>query len=263
MQLPSTLLRESCELARLAGEKIMSFYREGFTVAVKEDASPLTSADTAAHEFLAGSLASVLPGVPIVSEESRDRISRKPINSETFWLVDPLDGTKEFVKRTNEFTVNIALLQAGRPVLGVVHAPALDLTYSSLLNVGAWRQTGSENPVPITTRRAIPPLSIVASKDHAGPLVEKMLSRLSGATRQSMGSSLKFCLIAEGKADVYLRDQPTMEWDTAAAHCVVEAAGGRVCTLDGETLRYEKPDLKNPAFITLGDPQLDWTPWIR
>jgi 3'(2'), 5'-bisphosphate nucleotidase len=260
MQLPATLLAESCELARIAGEKIMSFYREGFTVAVKEDASPLTSADTAAHEFLVRSLASVLPGVPIVSEES---ISRSLIESETFWLVDPLDGTKEFVKRTNEFTVNLALVQAGQPVMGIVHAPALNLTYYGLLNVGAWRQITSEDPVSISTRRAMPPLSIVASKDHAGPLVERMLTRLAGATRQSMGSSLKFCLVAEGKADVYLRDLPTMEWDTAAAHCVVKAAGGSILTLNGESLQYGKPDLKNPAFITLGDPQLDWTPWIR
>ena len=184
-------------------------------------------------------------------------------HAKLFWLVDPLDGTKEFLKKTNEFTVNIALMKERLPVLGVVHAPALNLTYYGGREFGAWRQTGDDQPTPITTRRAgSSQLGVVASKDHAGPLVSTMLTRLTNPQLRSMGSSLKFCLVAEGKADLYLRDLPTMEWDTGAAQCIVEAAGGAVFSLDGEPLRYGKPGLKNPAIMTVGDSRLEWRPLI-
>jgi 3'(2'), 5'-bisphosphate nucleotidase len=167
-----------------------------------------------------------------------------------YWLVDPLDGTKEFLKGTNEFTVNIALMDDNYPVLGVVHAPAINLTYCGAVQLGAWRHQGAR----ISTRPAdAANLAIVASKDHAGPLVQELLARHPQASLRSMGSSLKFCLVAEGAADIYLRDVPTMEWDTAAAQCIVEAAGGRVCTLDGVRLRYGKEGMRNPALLTVGD----------
>ena len=150
-------------------------------------------------------------------------------------------------------------MKDGLPVLGVVHAPALNLTYYGGREFGAWRQTGGDPPTPIATRRpGSSQLGVVASKDHAGPLVSAMLSRLTNPQLRSMGSSLKFCLVAEGKADLYLRDLPTMEWDTAAAQCIVEAAGGGIYALNGDSLRYGKPGLKNPAIMTVGDTLFNW-----
>jgi 3'(2'), 5'-bisphosphate nucleotidase len=248
-----------CALAHQAGEKIMRFYHNGASVTLKADASPLTAADEASHAFLVKSLQGLLPDVPVVSEESEGAMDRSIGHSTLFWLVDPLDGTKEFVKRTNEFTVNIALMEGQAAALGVVHAPAVNITYYGGREFGAWYRTGAEPPTRITTRRAdSSQLAVVASKDHAGPLVDAMLACLTNPQLKSMGSSLKFCLVAEGAADLYLRDLPTMEWDTAAAQCVVEAAGGGVYSLDGQSLRYGKPGLKNPAIITVGDTRLDW-----
>ena len=250
---------EGCALAQLAGKRIMPFYKNGATITWKADASPLTSADSASHDFLMESLGSLTPHIPVISEESIDAINGSLHAGRSFWLVDPLDGTKEFLKGTDEFTVNLALIEAGRPVLGVVHAPALGLTYSGLRGSGSRRKAGEEPPSRISTRRAnSSELAVVASKDHAGPLVGVMLGRLTRPRLQSMGSSLKFCLVAEGKADLYLRDLPTMEWDTAAAQCIVEAAGGGIYSLDGQPLRYGKDGLKNPAIMTVGDTQFDW-----
>ena len=259
MQLTASLIDDVCAMAQIAGEKILKFYNEGFTVTTKADNSPLSSADIAAHDFLVSSLSPLAPEIPVISEESNLEMAHQLIGSKRFWLVDPLDGTKEFIKRTNEFTVNIALIEGARPVFGVVHAPALGMTYYAAEDFGAYKIIRGEKPVAIASRRAKPEsLSVIASKDHAGPIVELMLSRMPAATRRSMGSSLKFCLIAEGDADIYLRDQPTMEWDTAAAQCVVQVAGGTVRTLDGLELNYAKSDLKNPSFIVVGDPQFEW-----
>ncbi len=237
----------------------MPFYRGQVAVSVKQDSSPLTAADMAAHHFLVESLPTLLPGVPVISEESSAESHLSATGLDRFWLVDPLDGTKEFLKGTGEFTVNVALIENRRPVLGVVHAPAMNLTYYASDSGGAWQEFADGAPVRLTTRRAnILHLAIVASKDHAGPMVKAMLDRLSQPTLRSMGSSLKFCLVAEGSADLYLRDVPTMEWDTAAAQCVVEAAGGSICTLDGKALRYGKAGLKNPSLMTVGDRDFGW-----
>ena len=234
----------------------MPFYKRETGVTLKADASPLTAADTASHDFLVEALAALAPEISIVSEESAERPDS---SGDLLWLVDPLDGTKEFVKGTDEFTVNVALIRDGKPVLGVVHAPALNLTYYGGDGSGAWYQNGSATPSPISCRTIdCSQVSVVASKDHAGPLVSAMLSRLSNPHLQSMGSSLKFCLVAAGKADLYLRDLPTMEWDTAAAQCIVEVAGGGVFSLNGQPLRYGKPGLKNPAIMTVGDVGFDW-----
>ena len=255
----ATLNSEVCELAREAGKQIMRFYEAGTKVTLKKDASPLTAADRASHDFLMQSLKSLLPEAAVISEESEEATNGSIDTGRSFWLVDPLDGTKEFLKGTNEFTVNVALMEAKLPVLGVVHAPALSLTYYGVRNLGSWRQVDDQPPTPISTRSADSwELGVVASKDHAGPLVSAMLARLIRPQLQCMGSSLKFCLVGEGKADVYLRDLPTMEWDTAAAQCIVEAAGGGVYSLNGQPLRYGKPGLKNPAIMTVGDVQFDW-----
>jgi len=258
----STLLPEIRALAERAGVEAMRFYNDRNTVTLKQDSSPLTDADRASHELIVLALPRLLPEVPVVSEESTDATLAP--TADRFWLVDPLDGTKEFLKGTGEFTVNIALVERGRPILGVVHAPAIGLSYYADLAHGAFRQNRGESPVPIKSQRynsARP--RIVASKDHAGPLVQAMLSRLTDPELKSMGSSLKFCLVASGDADIYLRDVPTMEWDTAAAQCVVEAAGARLLTLEGQPLRYGKPSLKNPSIITIGDPDFDWEPLLN
>jgi 3'(2'), 5'-bisphosphate nucleotidase len=254
------LAEQICDLAKKAGEEILPFYRNGVVVTRKEDASPLTLADSASHDFLTDTLRAILPDTIVISEESAE-VERRPLaKAERFWLVDPLDGTKEFIKGTNEFTVNIALIDKGHPVLGIVHAPALDLTYDGVREGGSWRATGSEPAKGIHTREAkFSHMSVVASKDHAGPMVEQLLSRLPDPQLQSMGSSLKFCLVAEGKADLYLRDLPTMEWDTAAAQCIVEGAGGGVYSLDGKPLAYGKDGLRNPAIITVGGLSYDWS----
>jgi 3'(2'), 5'-bisphosphate nucleotidase len=259
MERLATLNGEVCELAREAGERIMHFYRGGISVTWKRDASPLTSADSASHDLLMESLRSLTPEISVISEESDEVINGIVAAGTSFWLVDPLDGTKEFIKGTNEFTVNVALIETGQPVMGVVYAPALNLIYYGSRNSGSWRKAGTDPITPISVRRAdAARMSVVASKDHAGPLVGAMLARLANPQLQSMGSSLKFCLVAEGKADLYLRDLPTMEWDTAAAQCIVEAAGGGVYTLDGKSLQYGKPTLKNSAIMTVGDTTFDW-----
>jgi 3'(2'), 5'-bisphosphate nucleotidase len=177
---PSTkLAAQLCELTRKAGKQIMRFYDGEVAVTWKTDASPLTAADQASHDFLVKSLQLLIPETTVISEESQEAITGSIEGGRMFWLVDPLDGTKEFLKGTNEFTVNVALIEAGLPVLGVVHAPALNLTYYGGRNFGSWRQADGERPIPISTRRAdSSELSLVASKDHAGPLVRVMLAHL-------------------------------------------------------------------------------------
>jgi 3'(2'), 5'-bisphosphate nucleotidase len=258
-EMDSKIIDSVCGLAIEAGQIIMPFYRRDVAVSAKQDSSPLTAADLAAHHFLVESLPALLAGVAVISEESSPETHSSADTLDRFWLVDPLDGTKEFLKATGEFTVNVALVENGRSVLGVVHAPVINVTYYASSGGGAWRKSVDKPPVRLATRRAdIGGLAVVASKDHAGLMVKAMLDKLKNPTLHSMGSSLKFCLVAEGSADLYLRDVPTMEWDTAAAQCVVESAGGSVCTLDGERLRYGKPGLKNTSLMTSGDPALDW-----
>jgi 3'(2'), 5'-bisphosphate nucleotidase len=263
VEISSTLIEEVCRLSLQAGEKIMHVYGREFAVTLKRDDSPLTEADRVSHEFLVEHLTKLKPSLPVVSEESAEATSSAEPDG-PYWLIDPLDGTKEFLKRTNEFTVNVALIEAGKPRLGVVHAPALSLAYYAAQGHGAWLRREGQAPQIIRTRPAVASsMAVIASKDHAGPMVTAMLARLSKPSLQSMGSSLKFCLVAEGKADIYLRDLPTMEWDTAAAQCVVEVAGGAVCSIDGAPLRYGKPGLKNPSIMTVGDLQLNWRDLVR
>jgi 3'(2'), 5'-bisphosphate nucleotidase len=202
----------------------------------------------------------------VLSEESDPEAIVGRRSWKAFWCVDPLDGTKEFIKATTgEFTVNVALVDGNAPVLGVVHAPVIGVTYFASGGL-AWKQVGDAPPTRIATRVArADALAVVASRDHAGPEVTAFIERAEadgwsvGTT--SMGSSLKFCLVAEGAADVYPRTVPTFEWDTAAAQAIVEAAGGGVSTRDGQRLQYNKADLRNPSVFVWGDPTLDWQRW--
>ncbi|MEX0856289.1 MAG: 3'(2'),5'-bisphosphate nucleotidase CysQ [Gemmatimonadota bacterium] len=246
-----------------AGQEILRHYAGSHTVVAKADGSPLTSADRAAHLLLTQELPKIL-AIPVLSEESEEIEVASRRDWPLHWLVDPLDGTKEFLSRSGEFTVNVALVGGGRPMVGVVHAPALRRSYRASPESGAEAAEGEDSFRSIRTRtfRRDRPV-LVASRDHAGPGVRALAEVLGDAVSfASMGSSLKFCLVAEGRADLYLRDLPTMEWDTGAAQCVVEAAGGAVIALGGSRashpLEYEKESLKNPPFLALGDPDGPW-----
>jgi 3'(2'), 5'-bisphosphate nucleotidase len=253
-------------LAKEAGLAIMALYNEGeLDVRLKEDVSPVTRADLAAHRVILAGLQELTPMVPVLSEESESIPYSERQRWETYWLVDPLDGTKEFIKRNGEFTVNIALIVKGEPLLGVVHAPALGRTYSAVLGKGAFRQESSrERPSRIVVhRKGGRKLKVVVSRSHPGAEAEAFLRALGTYDTVQIGSSLKFCLVAEGSADIYPRFGPTREWDTAAGHCVLSSAGGAMTDLHGQPLRYSKPDLLNPPFIATGILELSSYQWHR
>ena len=248
------MLHEIVKLAHEAGRQIMEIYEaDDSGVQRKADGSPLTAADLASHHAIVTGLQQLTPDLPVLSEESvaMDYDARR--NWQRFWLVDPLDGTKEFIKRNGEFTVNIALIEQGRPVLGVVYAPALGLSYFAEQGGGAFRQSGDAAPVAIKVlfHRAPETLRMVGSRSHSDQRQDNLVAHLGGGEFQSMGSSLKLCLVADGSAHLYPRLGPTMEWDTAAAHAVVLEAGGRVCNRYGDELAYNKTDLHNPPFVVL------------
>jgi 3'(2'), 5'-bisphosphate nucleotidase len=258
----AALLPEVLRLVEDAGHAILEVYAAGAEVAYKADASPITAADRASHEILSKGLARLTPDVPVLSEESateHDPSVRRQWRQ--FWLIDPLDGTKEFISRNGEFTVNVALVRDHRPVLGVVGAPVLGLVYYGAERLGAHvLRKDAPSAQPIRVRRPpADPLVVVGSRSHRGDSLDDVLARLGPHELRPMGSSLKFCLVAEGSADFYPRLGPTSEWDTAAAQAVVEAAGGQVTTLDGEPLRYNARDtLLNPHFLAFGDASRDW-----
>jgi 3'(2'), 5'-bisphosphate nucleotidase len=244
-------------IAERAGQVILAHYAEGAAIEVREkaDASPVTAADEAAEAFILRALETLTPEIPVVAEEAMAAGARPDISGGLFWLVDPLDGTKEFLARNGEFTVNIALIQDGEPVAGVVHAPAMAMTWAG---AGAGSATFSEADRPprgIEVRR--PPedgLVVVASRRHgASQDLDRFLADYHVAEQTEAGSSLKFCLVASGQADLYPRFGRTMEWDTAAGHAVLLAAGGSVTRADdGAPLRYAKPGFENPHFIARG-----------
>ncbi len=252
------------DIAIAAGEEILDVYnREDFEVETKGDGSPLTLADRRAHARIAGRLAELTPDIPLLSEESGSSAFAARREWTRFWLVDPLDGTKEFVRRNGEFTVNIALVVEGEAVLGVVHTPVTGVSHFATLADGAFRRAAGKDAESIHVRKLpADEIVMVASRSHAGEAVQHYRDNLermyAPVTVASMGSSLKICLVAEGRADIYPRLGPTSEWDTAAAHCVLEAAGGSVTRLDGTPLRYNKADILNPWFLASGDPEFDW-----
>jgi 3'(2'), 5'-bisphosphate nucleotidase len=255
----ATLVKRVCEVAREAGRATLAFHGRQVAVERKADDSPLTAADRAAHTLIVEALRRLTPELPVLSEESSEEEKAGRRQWSTFWLVDPLDGTKEFLKGSGEFTVNIALISGAEPVVGVVHVPVSGVTYWGWRDGGAFMAHPGQEPVSLRARAAsMERLVVVASKDHAGPRVEALLRRLPTASTASLGSSLKFCLIAEGRADFYPRFQPTCEWDTAAAQCVLESAGGAVTDLEGKRLAYNKEQLTNPSFLAFGDPNQDW-----
>jgi 3'(2'), 5'-bisphosphate nucleotidase len=256
----SELLAQVVKLTQQAGDAILSVYSEQFEVTHKTDQSPLTVADLRSHEIISKGLLALTPDLPVLSEEAADISFEQRQKWARYWLVDPLDGTKEFVSRNGEFTVNIALIDDHVPVLGVVHVPVTSTTYTGAVGVGAFKQVDGQTPQPLRVRSpADSPLRIVGSRSHRGDTLDQYLPKLAPYELVAVGSSLKFCFVAEGSADFYPRFGPTSEWDTAAAQAVVEAAGGQVVKTNGERLRYNtKADLLNPHFLVYGDRKRDW-----
>jgi len=246
--------------AELAGAAILDVYATNFDVEAKDDDSPLTQADMSAHRRIMERLRTLTPDIPIISEESGLPGFDVRRVWPRYWLVDPLDGTREFVKRNGEFTVNIALIDDHRPVLGVVHVPVMRKTYIGCEGLGAERRSAESvrRPLQVALESASP-VRVVGSRSHRGASLDGFLEKLGDFELVPMGSSLKFCVVAEGGADVYPRLGPTSEWDTAAAQAVVEQAGGTVLKLDGNPLTYNtKPDMLNPCFVVIGPQDHDW-----
>ena len=244
------LLAIAREASSHASKEILKIYEsEDFGVDMKSDYSPLTKADKKGHEVICSYLEKT--GIPILSEEGKHTVYEERKSWERLWIVDPLDGTKEFIKRNGEFTVNIALVDNGKPILGVVDAPVLGVQYFGTIESGGFRSTngvgGKLNEIPAFDEKK-EGLKVVASRSHLNEETQIFLNRLNAPEIVSMGSSLKFMMVAEGKADIYPRFAPTMEWDTAAAHAVISALGGRVETPEGVELIYNKHNLLNPYF---------------
>lgn len=260
---PRHWLTTVCALAATAGDRIMDIYRTAFGVTEKEDRSPLTAADLASHQAIVAGLKQLTPTIPVLSEESAALPFAERRQWSRFWLIDPLDGTKEFIKRNGEFTVNIALIEGQEPVLGVVQVPVTGLCYFAARGEGAYRQRPGQSPERIQVCK-VPagPVRVVGSRSHSGPEVAAFLAKLGEHSLVSIGSALKCCLVAEGSADVYPRLGLTSEWDTGAAQCVVEEAGGQVVAVTGERLRYNKESLLNPYFLVFGDSRRDWLGYL-
>jgi len=261
---PCDYLSEVRVLAQQAGEKILAIYNTDFSVKEKDDQSPLTAADMASHKAIVAGLQSLTPAIPVLSEEAAKIPFEERCHWQSYWLIDPLDGTKEFIKRNGEFTVNIALVQDGVPVLGVVHVPVSGVTYAACQGGGAVKEVPGRGEQPIRVRKLSGgPVAVVGSRSHRGDSLNSFLEKLGEHEIVSMGSSLKICLVAEGAADVYPRLGPTSEWDTAAAHCVVEQAGGSLTDLEMKPLRYNTKDsLLNPFFLVFGDGSRDWSAYL-
>ena len=242
------LVDELAEAAREAGEAILEVVRRGYDVEAKQDSSPVTEADRAAELVILAALARAAPGVPVIAEEEV-AAGRIPAHDDTYFLVDPLDGTKEFVRGGDDYTVNIGLIENGKPKLGVVFAPATGRLHGGCVGTGAWFDEG-QGRNSIRTRERGGEMTAVASKSHLNQATIDYLEAAVGTCSYvSIGSSLKFCILAEGRADIYPRAAPTSEWDTAAGHAVLLAAGGLVDGPDGGALRYGKPAFLNRAFV--------------
>ncbi len=259
----------SCvDIARDAGKKILEVYDKDFEIEHKDDKSPLTDADMASHYTIVEFLSALTPDIPILSEESARLPFEERQQWHTYWLVDPLDGTREFIKRNGEFTVNIALINNHKSILGVIHVPVLDVDYFAYSGGGAFKREQGGESRPISVKKLDEnKITIAGSRSHGSDEMQKYMANISNSYNKvemlSMGSSLKFCLVAEGRADLYPRLGLTSEWDTAAAHCIVEQAGGYVTKTDMSALDYNTKDsLLNPFFFVFGDNNTDWSSFL-
>lgn len=248
------------QIARRAGGAVMEVYSSGdFGESVKKDNSPLTIADLRSNDIIISGLNKIAPRIPVLSEESKQAPYEKRKSWQKFWMVDPLDGTKEFLNRRSEFTVNIALIENGAPAMGVVYAPALKTVYYAAKGEGAFKRVDDGEPVNVKAcDYRDGGLKVIASRLHGSLELKDFLRKIGPHEVVTFGSSLKFCVVAEGSAHLYPRLAPTMEWDTAAAQIIVEEAGGAVTDFNGEPLRYNKENLLNPFFIVTGNPPFPW-----
>jgi len=243
-----------CDIAVQAGDSILNIYAKTFDVEFKEDQSPLTEADRVSHRIISEELLRLYPDIPVLSEEGKDIPFVERKTWDRFWLVDPLDGTKEFIKRNGEFTVNIALIENNRPAAGVIYVPVQHLLYYASRKEGAWKKNGGDESVRIHVRNPDGDgLVVVQSRSHPSEELQRYLEKLNIRERIARGSSLKFCAVAEGSADLYPRLGPTWEWDTAAGHAIVEAAGGHVVDLKKVPIGYNKKIIKHEHFIAVSD----------
>lgn len=249
----NSILPDVIKVADDASEKVLHIYQSDFKVNYKEDDSPITAADLASHDIIMRGLRNISRDIPILSEEGADISWEERKHWRRFWLIDPIDGTKDFTQRTGEFTVNIALIEDGVPVLGVVTAPALKEAFWGIKGEGAFKRDRTGHVHRIRTSEPRDPLRIVASKNHLNDETRAFIDGLGAHETLQAGSSLKFCRIAEGHADIYPRMGPTSEWDTGAAHAVLLAAGGNVKTFEGDALAYGKEQILNPNFIAAGN----------
>ena len=257
----SDLAQAATEIAREAAEKIMEVYETDFEVRNKTDRTPLTRADMASHDVISARLAELTPEIPVLSEEAAHLPYTVRKTWGQYWLVDPLDGTREFIKRNGEFTVNIALIRDNYPVLGVIYAPVRGLCYYAAENEGAYKQDNGATDLRLRAKTSKADSLVVASSRSHGNERQQAFFRKMGNKVETLaiGSSLKFCLVAEGTADIYARFGPTSEWDSAAGQCIVEEAGGRVTDTGFTRLRYNaKESLINPDFVVFADPAFGW-----
>lgn len=262
------LCLECVNIARDAGKAILAIYDAGFSIEEKADKSPLTDADMASHNLIIKRLSELTPDIPILSEESAKLPFEERASWETYWLVDPLDGTREFIKRNGEFTVNIALIHQHKSIIGVINVPVLDVDYFAWENGGSFKseQGGAATPISVKKLDSTPdtPLNVAGSRSHGSEMMQHYIEKLGAVEMISMGSSLKFCLVAEGRADLYPRLGLTSEWDTAAAHCIVEQSGGYITKTDMTPLEYNTKDsLLNPFFFVFGDNSRDWSQYLE
>jgi 3'(2'), 5'-bisphosphate nucleotidase len=258
------LTNEIKQISCLAGEKILEIYETDFLVETKQDNSPLTAADMAAHNAICDALSSLTPATPVLSEESSSISFSERQSWNQYWLVDPLDGTREFVKRNGEFSVNIALIEKNRSILGVIHIPVTGVSYSASLNNGAYKHEPDKEPIRIFAKKTdVDNITVAGSRSHGNAKQKAFIADLNDPEILAIGSSLKFCLVAEGLADIYPRFGPTSEWDSAAAQCIVEESGAIVVDTNFNTLEYNtKESLLNPSFLVIADKDFNWKQYL-
>jgi 3'(2'), 5'-bisphosphate nucleotidase len=261
--IPNELREDVIAIAQDAAAAILGVYDSAFAVEHKDDDSPLTAADLAAHRCIVDGLARLTPEIPVLSEESAHEVPTETRRSwRRLWIVDPLDGTREFVKRNGEFTVNIALVEDGVATYGIVQAPVTGVLWHGGAGMGAWRRENGRD-APLRVGRAHAPLRVATSRSHRDGRSEAFILRMGAIEPVSLGSSLKFCALADGELDLYPRFGPTSEWDTAAGQCVLEGAGGGVVDLQGRPFRYnQRGTVLNGEFIAFGDRSLPWRDWL-
>ena len=264
MEINQKLIEEICQIASQAANRILEIYDTDFAIESKDDRSPLTAADLAAHNTICKALAELTPEIPVLSEESVELPYSERRQWSSYWLVDPLDGTREFIKHNGEFTVNIALIEGHQSILGVIVVPVSGVCYYAAKSSGAFKISADGITESIKVKKSeINKIILAGSRSHGSEEQQAFIKRLGGAEIISIGSSLKFCLVAEGKVDIYPRFGLTSEWDTAAAQCIVEEAGGCVVDMNFKPIRYNTKDsLLNPEFLVIADPSFNWKHYL-